>query len=406
MGSGFLRDLPKLRKGRKTLRQSSWDRTGGNKDNITIPPHSAATLATIDGAGLITHLWFTIMSPDRLHLRNLILKIYWDGEEEPSVLAPVGDFFGNGNCIPKKHYSLLLSCGPRSGKGMNAYFPMPFSKGARVEIENMGDLPALAFYYYVDYELHESPPEDMGRFHACFRREAPCEAVSYKDEPSKFGFKGHNLTGDENYLILDAKGQGHYIGCMLYVHNKKGAWYGEGDDMIFIDGEGFPPSLHGTGTEDYFGTAWSPAEEFHGPYFGQPLAQKKDWTGFSHMYRFHIMDPVIFQKSIRVTIEHGHANDRGDDYSSVAYWYQTEPHAELPDISDPAVRIPPYSEPLMKAVEEANKISMSMLEGLDISDPKAMLTFGRLFVFNDLLDRAFYENDIGKVKKLISDMRP
>ncbi|MCZ7547384.1 MAG: DUF2961 domain-containing protein [Anaerolineae bacterium] len=153
-----------------------------------------------------------------------------------------------------------------------------------------------------------------------------------------------NLTGDENYLILDAEGQGHYVGCNLSIHNisnKSWTWFGEGDEMIFIDGEGFPPSIHGTGLEDYFCAAFTLPGQFYTPYFGvslsgTPATLDGKWT----LYRYHIESPVAFSKSIRVTIEHGHANNRWDDYSSVAYWYQTEPHKKFPPMLPMKERLP------------------------------------------------------------------
>jgi hypothetical protein len=137
------------------------------------------------------------------------------------------------------------------------------------------------------------------------------------------------LSGEGNYLILEARGRGHYVGCNLNIHNLRATeewnWYGEGDDMIYVDGEP-RPSLHGTGTEDYFNTAWSPTEAYSAPYHGIVMPGGANWSGKVSLYRFHIEDPVCFRESIRVTIEHGHNNHRSDDISSTAYWYQAEPH--------------------------------------------------------------------------------
>lgn len=156
-----------------------------------------------------------------------------------------------------------------------------------------------------------------------------------------FEFGGKNTTGADNYVLLDAVGRGHYVGCNLNIHNLRPTlewnWYGEGDDMIFIDGEAWPPSLHGTGMEDYFDTAWCPTQEYSSPYHGIILGGGPNWSGKVSFYRYHIQDPIMFEKSIRVTIEHGHANRRSDDYSSTAYWYQDEPHGErapLPPVRD------------------------------------------------------------------------
>jgi hypothetical protein len=147
-------------------------------------------------------------------------------------------------------------------------------------------------------------------------------------------------------VILDGPGGGHYVGCNLNIHNLRSTqpeafdWYGEGDDMIFVDGEPFPPSLHGTGTEDYFGTAWAPTQTYSSPYHGITLGGGPNWSGKSSLYRFHVEDPVRFERSIRVTIEHGHANRRSDDYSSTAYWYQAEPHQPFPPLADVGARLP------------------------------------------------------------------
>ena len=153
---------------------------------------------------------------------------------------------------------------------------------------------------------------------------------------------GINLNGADNYLLLAAEGRGHYIGASLYVYSPDGGWYGEGDDMIFVDDDTWPPSLHGTGTEDYFGTSWSPATAFSHPYYGQPVADREDWAGFSSLYRLHVNDPVPFEHSLRATLEHGHANDRSDDWSSVAYWYQLERTAPLPTLPPMSEREPPW----------------------------------------------------------------
>ena len=316
-----LRGLAQLREGR-VGRASSWDRTGGNKDNVTIAPHETVVLAEVAGAGTLTHLWCTVAGGDPFLLRVLVLRMYWDGAEHPSVEVPLGDFFGVGNCLTANYHSLPLAMSPQDGMGFSCWFPMPFANGARVTLENDSDLPCLAFYYYVDYERYPQLDDGLGRFHATWHREAPCTAIVHPRDSKRFFFRGYNLTGEDNYVFLETEGRGHYVGCNLHVYNTAGQWYGEGDDMIFVDGEQWPPALHGTGTEDYFGGAWCPEVPYSGPYIGLPRAGTPDWLGYTSMYRYHIEDPVLFSESVRVTIEHGHANDRADDYSSVAYWYQ------------------------------------------------------------------------------------
>ena len=185
--------------------------------------------------------------------------MYWDGEENPSVQAPIGDFFGMGHGITKNYSSAALQMSPDDGRALNCFFPMPFGENARIEIESNADEP-IKFYFYVDYELH-----------AVWNRELT-KGIDDDISNALYCFGGKNTTGEDNYVILDAVGKGHYVGCNLNIHNlrftQEWNWYGEGDDMIFIDGETWPPSLHGTGMEDYFNTAWCPQQEQNTPYHG------------------------------------------------------------------------------------------------------------------------------------------
>jgi hypothetical protein len=227
---------------------------------------------------------------------------------------------------------------PAEGHGFNCYFPMPFANGARVEIQCETFTHEILLYYYIDYEELPGLEEDIGRFHAQWLRQNPTVGIPDTGMTGHaYNHDGKILSGSGNYVVLAAEGQGHYVGCHLDIDNLRNPpyptntyretnWCGEGDDMIFIDGEEWPPSLHGTGTEDYFNMAWGFREAFSTPFFGVTMPADKDSGGRVSAYRFHILDPVRFQKSIRVTIEHGHANRRCDDYSSTAYWYQIEPH--------------------------------------------------------------------------------
>jgi hypothetical protein len=214
---------------------------------------------------------------------------------------------------------------------------MPFARGARIELTNDQEEEVPAFWYHVDYEEFASLGDDVGRFHAQWRRENPTLIDPGVEEG---GRKGLNLTGDGNYVVLDAEGRGNYVGFVLGVDNVAGDWWGEGDDMIFIDGEAWPPSFHGTGTEEIFGGGACPNLEYAGPYTGFHQISDKLWAGKNGMYRLFINDPIRFQKSIRVTLEHGHANDLPNDYSSVAFWYQSEPHARFPALRPVAQRLP------------------------------------------------------------------
>ncbi|MBA4419626.1 MAG: hypothetical protein C0391_00585 [Anaerolinea sp.] len=345
-------------KNARSLRESSYDRTGGNRDFWEVASGATAVMADIKGAGCIRHIWMTTRCYAPQYLRKLILEMYWDGEQNPSVRVPFGDFFGIGHATCKHYVSLPLSMvmgekrGPKGpfAAAMNCFFPMPFGTGARIQIINESEEQIKNLFFYIDYELYEEgAPEDMGCFHATWNRENPCKKVEYPSggkDPAPWDLPGINLTGDDNYVILNAEGKGLYVGCVLNIDNFDSSnqvytWPGEGDDMIFIDGEKWPPSLHGTGTEDYFGAAWGfPSGEYAGPYHGISLGSDvQEHAGKWSLYRFHIEDPVRFTKSIRVTIEHGHANDQGNDYSSVAYWYQLEPHKALPQLPEVKKRL-------------------------------------------------------------------
>ncbi len=373
-------------------------------DFLVVQPGQQVKLADIAGAGCINHIWCTHACEQDDYLRRVVLRARWDDESEYSIEAPLGDFFGVGHAKTVNFSSMPLQMSPADGRGFNCWFPMPFGKRAEFFLHNEADV-AMNFYYYIDFELHEAIPDDMGRFHAQWRRENPTEGITSSDmsvlieemrqlfaagnpafaeAPEEvmrnlaFEFGGRNIGGKENYVILEAEGIGHYVGCNLNFHNlrvgsevewpenkawplsreeEKSAtpedrmaffkvfnWYGEGDDMIFIDGEEWPPTLHGTGTEDYFNTAYCPAVKYDSLYHGLTLPGGPNWSGKSSYYRFHIEDPIHFRKSIKVTIEHGHNNHRSDDISSTAYWYQMEPHKPFPNLPPVQARLPRNTE--------------------------------------------------------------
>lgn len=339
-GEGMLDGLA-MKKDFKSKRISSYDRSGGNADRYEIKPGDTLTMAEIEGAGIIKHIWITINHPDRLYRRNLILRMYWDGEDQPSVQAPIGDFFGQGWGEEYNYASLPLAAAPGNGKALNCYFPMPFSKGARITVENDSSEPCHAFYYYVDYEEHKRIDRDMFRFHAWWNTEV---TEPWKGDENEWGaFRGEdkNPMNDHNYLFADIEGEGHYVGVNYFVNCPSPMWYGEGDDMFQIDGEEYPYSLHGTGTEDYFNSSWCPKEVYIHPFFGYPRVNNDvGWMGRTHCYRFHIQDPIVFTKSLRASIEHGHANNMTQEMSSVAYWYQKEPHKPFAEIPGREARVP------------------------------------------------------------------
>ena len=335
-------DLAKIREGVKSKRISSHDRTGGNNDRIEhIHPGEKKVIFKVEGAGMINHIWITIAPPPPGLSRNdIILRMYWDGAEFPAVQSPIGPFFGQGWNESYPYSVLPLAAGPVDGRGLVSYFTMPFADGAKIEIENQADRDIDAFYYYVDYVELEELPEDMGRFCAWYNHELTEALGDGENEWDTLGPQGKNPTGKDNYLIADIKGKGHFVGVNYYVHNPSPMWYGEGDDMIFIDGNE-KPTLHGTGTEDYFNTSWCPKTPFTHPYYGYArLNDNIGWLGRTHVYRFHIADAIYFDESLKFTIEHGHNNCLTLDLASVAYWYQRPPLTKLPPLPSKEQRKP------------------------------------------------------------------
>jgi len=381
-GLSPLRGLAKLREAR-TRRFSSYDRTGGNDDRLHIEPGTTVTIAEHDGAGIVTHIWATLACNSPNFLRKIVLRAYWDGETEPSIEAPIGDFFGMGHGQTRNYWSLPMQASPEDGKAFNCYFPMPFGSHMKFTVTNEAE-DDLLFYYYVDLELHETLEDGMGRFHAQYRQDRPKGTSEDGKSNEQHLFGGENTDGKDNYVILDAEGHGHYVGVLFSVYSLRRShvwdWYGEGDDMIFVDGQpgisvpdtirkpdprigpkaaeiaprpesragandAWPPTLHGTGTEDYFNTAWCPTQEHSAPYHGIISAGGPNWTEPVTLFRWHIEDPVIFRERVRVTIEHGHANARADALSSVAFWYQAEPHKPFGPLPDVKSRLPVFKRP-------------------------------------------------------------
>jgi hypothetical protein len=296
---------------------SSFDSTGGNNDRISLAMGETAMIAKMAGPGVITRIWVTIDSRDPYFLRQIILRMYWDGEKNPSVEVPVGDFFGTG--FEYKHY-LSAFVGMSSG-GYYCYFPMPFAQSARIEVENQTGQEVYAFYYQIDYQQLQRPiEENVAYFHAFWKRDI------------------RTIPGI-NYTVLDARGHGHFVGLNLNMQSyQKHLWFLEGDEMVYVDGEKFP-SVYGTGTEDYFTSGWYfNRGEFYGPYHG--LIIKNDSLARIAAYRFQVGDAIPFEKSIRFTIEHGHDNTEIADYSSTAYWYQIEPHQPFSPMLKASLRIP------------------------------------------------------------------
>ena len=303
----------------KTGRCSSWDTSGRNADWWSIASGESRVLADIAGPGVIRHIWMT----QRNHYRQCLLKITWDDAKHASVLVPLGDFFGLGHEIVNSYQSLLFSASTAAnnqfnqGCALNSYVPMPFRKRAVVQLINEGP-EDHGQYFYVDYEkLSGELAADVGYFHAEFRRTNPFGGWGAAI-PSNIVNKGR-AAWENNYVILDTEGRGHYVGCNISVTNFQGGWWGEGDDMIWVDGYHWPPDVHGTGSEDYLNQAWGM----------QPNAFLRngssihlgDTGGYQTSYVHHLENPVRFEKEIKVTIEHGHGNHLCNEMSSVAYWY-------------------------------------------------------------------------------------
>ena len=291
--------------------------------SVSIASGTEATLADIEGPATIQHLWLTT---HHRHWRSLILQIWWDEETEPSVQVPVGDFFLNGWGEPSQVRSLAVAVNPRGG--FNAYFPMPFSRRARVTLRNVGPEDAVV-YFSIDGLADKISP-DQAYFHAAWRR-------------------SHPLPERAPHVIIDGvEGEGHYIGTYLAWQSNHTGWWGEGEVHFFIDGDRTYPSIAGTGTEDYFGGAWNFEEpmgqygSFTGPYTGlhqviRPDGLYRSQTRFG-MYRWHLTDPVLFHQDLRVTVQglgwgpDGQYLSLRDDIASVAYWYQREPHHPQPAV--------------------------------------------------------------------------
>lgn len=298
--------------------------------SVRIKSKTTFTVAEIDGPGSIQHIWMTPTG----NWRHSILRFYWDDETEPSVEVPVGDFFGMAWGKYSNLNSLAVAVNP--GSAFNCYWPMPFRKKCKITMENIGDKDMI-LYYQVDYVLTEVPT-DAAYFHAQFRR---VHRVPYK----------------EDYVMVDnIKGRGHYVGTYMAYEIHDNGWWGEGEIKFFMDGDKQYPTIIGTGTEDYFcgsydwDTRKKVAEgvevveytEYTGPYTGLHQVIKGDghyqiMQRFG-MYRWHINDPIRFEKDLKITIQDlGWRNDGRylplqDDIASVVFWYQTEPHNTFPKL--------------------------------------------------------------------------
>lgn len=318
-------------------RVGSHDRSGGNRDYLRIEPGQTVTLGEIAGPAAITHMWITIDSPEPFHLKKLILRIYWDDETTASVEAPIGDFFGLGTGEYVTWSAAPMNVSPV--RSLNSYWYMPFGRAARVTLEHQGSVPVGAFYYNFDVRRLGTLPSQTAYFHAQYRQAMPTDGLRTPWTNNGSASSVKNLDGASNYVMLEAVGRGHFVGVTHAVFQNQDFWWGEGDEMIFIDRTD-TPQIVGTGSEDYYTGSWNFIKPFSYPYAGAAIVGGELAGGRSSAYRFHIEDPIPFETSIRVTMEHGHGNSRSDNWSTVAYWYQTEPHGHVPAMPAVAERIP------------------------------------------------------------------
>jgi hypothetical protein len=344
-GEGEYSFLPRYARGQsyKSLKQSSYDRSGGNSDRWPIPAGSSYELFNSSGPGAITHIWFTIAAPGVNHLKEIVIRMYWDGNPKPSVEVPVGDFFGLNLGQYFNYQSEFLNCS--SVKALNCYFAMPFRKSARITASNEGAQEVSSFYSNIDYQMVRSLPEDVLYFHAQYRQAAPATPSTNDWKTNRDANRLLNTDGKSNYVYAETRGRGHLMGVTLGVLQNQEFWMGEGDDMIFIDDES-KPAIIGTGSEDYFCGAWDfggrdGAIPFAHLYNGAQFIQSAERTGGRYcLYRWHADNPVTFTRYLKHTMEHGHANHRADNFYSVCYWYQTQPYTDFPPLAPVADRIP------------------------------------------------------------------
>lgn len=348
-----------------------------NRDNFRIAPGASHVLMDEKGSGEIKHIWMTFLGPEpqdwakagSANHQEMLLRITWDGRERPGVEAPVGDFFANG--FGKRSEVVSLPVIVEDADSYNCFWPMPFRESARVEIVNQSEKPVSLLYYNIDW-VEKPIAEDVPYFHAQYRQEYPAE-------PGK------------DYVVLETQGKGHYVGTFLAVRTRSPAWFGEGDEKIYIDGEQ-KPSIWGTGTEDYFLSAWG-LQRTSTPYFGVPYFDQ--WGivgGHTSAYRWHVADPIVFNSGIKVTLEHFgwiapdenpdkksmSWNERQDDYASVAYWYQTGEPTFAARAPDAKTRTLPSLERVVAyardhAVDEQHGEGRTVVQALDLYDGPQLL---------------------------------
>jgi len=301
-----------------------------NDDSKRPIPGETIVIADLKGPGIISHIWLTVAANEYGWPRLLRLRVYYDGSTIPSVDAPVGDFFGVGHGIERPINSLMIR-NASSGRSRNSYWPMPFRRSVRVTLTNEGRRRISNVYYHVDWLSVPSLPANTGYFHARYKQALPARA-------------GAPLN------ILDVRGRGHYVGTVLSVIQVAPGWFGEGDDLFYVDGKR-KPDIEGTGSEDYFNDAWS-LRVAEGPYAGVPIADGTDTGARMTAYRWHLVDPIPFTTRLRFDIEHfgwtynadgtvrSGFEERPDLFSTVAFWYQLGVAKDQPEPPYGPARLP------------------------------------------------------------------
>jgi len=313
---------------RSSSNNPDWNSNDDSKRPI---PGETTVLADLQGPGAITHIWVTIADNEYGWPKLLRLRVYYDGSPVPSVDAPIGDFFAVGHGFEAKVKSLMI-VDSSDGRARNSYWPMPFRKSCRVTVTNEGHRRVANLYFHVDWEKLPSLPEHTPYFHARYRQMLPAPADG------------------KNYEFLSTTGKGHYVGTVLSVVQAEAGWFGEGDDYFWVDGAS-KPSIEGTGSEDYFNDAWG-LHVNDSPYYGVTVAEGTGLGSRMTAYRWHLVDPVPFQKSLKVEIEHkgwtfnadgavkSGFGERVDLMSSVAFWYQEGIAQDQPPVPYGSARLP------------------------------------------------------------------
>jgi hypothetical protein len=299
-----------------------------------INPHQTITLCDISGPGVIRRMWVTLPAKKE-NLLGFVLRGYWDGQETPSIEAPIGEFFGCSFGVAKAYQSAVHSM--TDSAGMSIFLPMPFTTRARFTVTNDSNEKNVPFYYAIDYTIKDSIPNDAGRLHVMYRRENP------------------TTMGRDFEILPKRNGMGRFVGCVLGIDNSDRQWWGEGEVKVYLDGDGNFPTICGTGTEDYIGQAWG----FHRDTFLYGGVSMWEDNLYS-LYRWHLKDPIYWKKDIRVTIQQMGAKDpigyynKQEDVSAAAFWYEPIPSEALPAMPDYAARM--AAGYAIKPIYEANEV--------------------------------------------------